>query len=147
MILSLLFSQATPLHCSAMEGRLETCRLLVESKADVAATDGCFSPPPSHHLSLTICLAAGALHSNTPSNSTKPASLHTCAASARRNDALPRLIIIITTTIIINIAFTITTTECYHHHHRIAGVFANLSKQWSFIQLWNGPRMLPPLLQ
>jgi hypothetical protein len=66
---------------------------LVESKADVAARDRCFSPPPSHHLSLTICLAAGvALHSNAPSLTTKPTLLHTCAASARRNDALPRLL-------------------------------------------------------
>jgi hypothetical protein len=31
-------------------------QILVESKADVAARARCFSPPPSHHLSLTICL-------------------------------------------------------------------------------------------
>ena len=89
-ILLLFFSQWTPLHWSASEGRLEVTRLLVESKADVAASR-CFSPPPSHHLSLTICLAAVAeLHSNTLSTSTKPTLLHTCAASARRNDAPPR---------------------------------------------------------
>jgi hypothetical protein len=63
---------------------------LVESKADVAARTRCFSPPPSHHLSLTICLAAKVtLHSNTPSTATKPRLLHTCAASARHNDAHP----------------------------------------------------------
>ena len=92
LILLLFFSQATPLHYSATIGHLEISRLLVESKADVAARDMCFSPPPSHHLSLTICLAAGAeLHSNTPSTATtKPTLPHTCAASARRNDAPPR---------------------------------------------------------
>ena len=84
----LSFSQETPLHRSAEYGHLEITRLLVESKADVAARDRCFSPPPSHHLSLTICLAAMAkLHSNTPSTATKPTLLHTCAASALLNDA------------------------------------------------------------
>ena len=90
-ILLLSFSQKTPLHYSAANGRLEVTRLLVESKADVAARDRYFSPPPSHHLSLTICLAAMAtLHSNAPSSATKPTSLHTCAASALLNDAPPR---------------------------------------------------------
>ena len=90
-ILLLSFSQRTPLHCSAYDGHLEVARLLVESKADVAARDRCFSPPPSHHLSLTICLAARAkLHSNAPSSATKLTLLHTCAASARRYDAPPR---------------------------------------------------------
>ena len=86
----LYFSQNTPLCYSAWNGCLEVTRLLVESKADVAARDRCFSPPPSHHLSLTICLAALAtLHSNLPSKATMTL-LHTCAASARRNDAPPR---------------------------------------------------------
>ena len=90
LIFLLSFSQYTPLHSSAWNCHLEVTRLLVESKADVAARDRCFSPPPSHHLSLTICLAAVAtLHSNTPSNSANPTLLHTCAASARRNDAHP----------------------------------------------------------
>ncbi len=90
MTLLLFFSQQTPLHHSAFFGYLEITRLLVESKADVAARDSmCFSPPPSHHLSLTICLAAGvALHSNWPSTTTT--LLHTCAASALLNDAPPR---------------------------------------------------------
>ena len=83
-----------PLHHSAANGHLEVCRLLVESKADVAASDRCFIPPPSHHLSLTICFAVLAtLHSDMPSTTTRiPMWLHTCAASARRNDALPRLL-------------------------------------------------------
>jgi ankyrin repeat protein len=89
LILLLSFSQWSSLHLSAYNGRLEVSRLLVESKADVAARNKCFSPPPSHHLSLTICLAGLAkLHSNWPSTTTKPTWLHTCAASARRNDAL-----------------------------------------------------------
>ena len=91
LILLLSFSQCTPLHLSAIGGELAVCRLLVESKADVAARDRCFNPPPSHHLSLTICLAALAtLHSNGPSTATKPTLLHTCAASALLNDAPPR---------------------------------------------------------
>jgi hypothetical protein len=45
LILLLFFSQATPLHRSAAHGHLEVCRLLVESKADVAARNRCFSPP------------------------------------------------------------------------------------------------------
>ena len=91
-ILLLFFSQWTPLHFSAVWGRLEVCRLLVESKADVAARNWCFSPPPSHHLSLTIGLAALAkLHSKGPSFTTKPTLLHTCAASALLNDAPPRV--------------------------------------------------------
>ena len=81
----------TPLNYSARNGHLEVSRLLVESKADVAARDRCFSHPPSHRLSLTICLAAMAkLHSNGPSTATKPTLLHTCAASALLNDVAPR---------------------------------------------------------
>jgi hypothetical protein len=84
----LFFRQQTPLHFSATGGRLEVARHLVESKADVAARTRCFSPPPSHHLSLTICLAALAgLHAIGPSTTTKPTSLHTCAASALLNEA------------------------------------------------------------
>jgi hypothetical protein len=85
----------TALHGSAQGGSLEICRLLVESKADVAARDRCFSPPPSHNLLLTICLAERVrLHSIKPSYTTKPlkpTSKHTCACCCtRRNDALPR---------------------------------------------------------
>ncbi len=91
LILSLSFSQRTPLHWSAEESHLEVCRLLVESKADVAARTRCFNPPPSHHLSLSICFAALAeLHSNWPSTTTVTTLLHTCAASALLNDAPPR---------------------------------------------------------
>ena len=90
LIILLFFSHETPLFLSASRGRLDVTRLLVESKADVAARDRCFSPPLSHHLSLTISLAAMAkLHSNLPSSAPKPTLLHTCAASARLNDAPP----------------------------------------------------------
>ncbi len=86
----LSFSQYTPLHLSALYGDLEVIRLLVESKADVAARTRCLVTA-SHHLSLTICLAAVVgLHSNAPSSTTKPTLLHTCAASALLNDAPPR---------------------------------------------------------
>jgi hypothetical protein len=90
MLIILLFcSESSPLHCSSAYGHLEITRLLVESKADVDARNRCFSPPPSHHLSLTICHAAvAAVHSNWPSTRKKPTSPHTCAASARRNDTI-----------------------------------------------------------
>ncbi len=94
LILFLFFSQSTPLFFSARDGHLEVTRLLVESKADVAARNRCFSPPPSHHLSLTIFHAAMAtLHSKSPSTTTKTALLHTCAASPRLNDALPHCLL------------------------------------------------------
>jgi hypothetical protein len=37
LILLLFLSQQTPLHLSAMEGRLEICRLLLQCNADVEA--------------------------------------------------------------------------------------------------------------
>jgi hypothetical protein len=55
-LILLLLSQNTPLHCSTANGRLEVSCLLVESKAEIAAKTRCFILPPSHHLSLTICL-------------------------------------------------------------------------------------------
>jgi hypothetical protein len=100
MLIILLFcSESSPLHCSSAYGHLEITRLLFESKADVDARNRCFSPPPFHHLSLTICHAAVAtVHSNWPSTRKKPtlphtcaasaASLHICSASARRNDTI-----------------------------------------------------------
>ncbi len=39
LILSLFFSQRTPLHCSVSNGRLDICRLLLQHKADVGAKD------------------------------------------------------------------------------------------------------------
>ena len=91
LILLFFFSEWTPLHASAHQGHLEVARLLVDSNADVAAWNMCFSPPPSHHLSLTICLAVVAeLHSNGPSSPTRPTLLHTCAASARPALPLPQ---------------------------------------------------------
>ena len=84
LILFLFFSHSTPLHLSASGDHLEITRLLVESKADVAARNKCFSPPPSHHLSLTVCLAAmNTLHSKSPTTAAKRRWKHTCAASAR----------------------------------------------------------------
>ena len=91
LIILLFFSHETPLFLSASRGRLDVTRLLVESKADVAARDRCFCPPPCHHVSLTICLVAMvSLHCCVPATALKPTLLHTCAASARRNDAPPR---------------------------------------------------------
>jgi hypothetical protein len=69
-------------------GFVETCRLLVASKADVAARGGCGSPWRARNLPLTPCVAATAsLHSNAPPSATMPTLLHTFAVSARRNDA------------------------------------------------------------
>jgi hypothetical protein len=63
LILLLFFSELTPLHWAAINCHLETVRLLVESKADIAARrTECFSPPPSRHLSLTICPAVMAIY-------------------------------------------------------------------------------------
>ncbi len=91
LIILLFFSHETPLFLSACRGYLEVTRLLVESKADVAARNRCFSPPPSHHLSLTIRLVAMvSLHCCVPATAIKPTLLHTCAASALLNDAPPR---------------------------------------------------------
>ena len=60
-------------------------QILVESKADVVARARCFSPPPSYHLSLTICLADVAkLHSHGPSTTTKPMLLQCIPAQHRR---------------------------------------------------------------
>jgi ankyrin repeat protein len=39
LILSLFFSQRTPLHISASLGNLEVCRLLLQSNADLQAQD------------------------------------------------------------------------------------------------------------
>jgi hypothetical protein len=92
LILLVFFRKKTLLHWSAGEGLLEVSCLLVRMKAQVAARDWCFSPPPSHRLSLTICLAAMAkLHSNAPSitNYSQKTWLHSCAASTRGNDAPP----------------------------------------------------------
>ena len=39
LILSLFFSQRTPLHISASLGNLEVCRLLLQSNADLRLQD------------------------------------------------------------------------------------------------------------
>ena len=75
---------------SAANGFVEICRLLVASKADVAARRRCRSPWRARNLPLTPCVAATAtLHSKLPSSTTRPTLLHTFAVSARRNDAAP----------------------------------------------------------
>jgi hypothetical protein len=93
LINSYVFSQWTPLMYSAHYGFLETCRVLVASKADVAAWNRSRSPLRARNLPLTPCVAATAkLHSNAPSTTTQLVTqklLHTFAASARRNDAAP----------------------------------------------------------
>jgi hypothetical protein len=56
-----LSHQQTPLIYAARQGNLEICRLLIDSKADVAARDRCFSPPRArrHLSSYTLRLRAG----------------------------------------------------------------------------------------
>jgi hypothetical protein len=63
--------------------------LKFQSKADAAARTRCFSPPPSHHLSLTVCLAAWEkLHSNGRSTATMPRSIRSdCSLSIIDNSS------------------------------------------------------------
>jgi hypothetical protein len=90
LLIYFFFSQRTPLILSAYFGVKETCRVLVASKADVAARDWCRSPWRARNLTLTPCVAATAkLHSKSPSTTTRPTLLHTFAVSAPRNDAAP----------------------------------------------------------
>ncbi len=49
----LLFSGKTVLHLSSMSGRVEVCKLLVESQADVNAKDGRCDARPLHMLLQT----------------------------------------------------------------------------------------------
>ncbi len=134
LILLLSFSQGTPLHDSAYHGHLEVTRLLVESKADVAARNRCFSPPPSHHLSLTICLAAGAkLQSKAPSASTKPTSLHTCAASVLLNDAPPRAAAAQIKTVLVRVAAEHSIRSCPSNNGTALAHFVHSHALISFI--------------
>jgi hypothetical protein len=83
LILLPFISQQTPLHLSARERQLETCRLLVESKADIAASDRCSSTSRALRLPLTPCAAAvDALRSKLPATTW----LHIFAASTLRNE-------------------------------------------------------------
>ncbi len=92
LILLLVFRYGdTPLHRSADNGSLEVCRLLVASKADIAAKNRCRSPSRACHGLLTPVAASAILHSNAPSTLTGPTLLHIFAVSARRNDALAAL--------------------------------------------------------
>ncbi len=80
-----------PLHYSACFGRLETCRLLVESRADVQAKKRCCSPRRFRRLPLTLCvLATAKLHFLWPSTGSSPPLLRICEALAPANDALLR---------------------------------------------------------
>jgi hypothetical protein len=89
LIILLVFrNDRTPLHGSAANGRLEVCRLLVASKADVAARNRCRSPLRARHGLLTPVAEAAKLHSETPSTLKRPTLLHICSVSARRHDAL-----------------------------------------------------------
>ena len=60
LLIYLFFSQDTPLILSASEGHAEACRVLVASKADVAARNRCRSPWRARNLPLTekfnICM-------------------------------------------------------------------------------------------
>ncbi len=44
------FSGSTPLHCSAFDGHLDVCRLLVASQVDVAARSRCCIPLRARHF-------------------------------------------------------------------------------------------------
>ena len=88
LILLLVFrDDYTPLHRSAIAGRLEVCRLLVASKADIAARNRCRSPLRACHGLLTPVAAAAKLPSNSPSTGTRPTLLHILAVSARHPTA------------------------------------------------------------
>jgi hypothetical protein len=83
-ILLVFVSQNTPLHCSASNGQLETCRLLVESKANVDAQNWFRTSLRFPYLLLTICVAVRAkLPSNVPSTATEPTWWPIYAASQR----------------------------------------------------------------
>ena len=83
LILLPLISQQTPLHLSARERQLDTCRLLVESKADIAANDRCSNTSRALPLPLTPRAAAvDARRSELPATTW----LHIFAALALRNE-------------------------------------------------------------
>ena len=54
-----LSHQQNPLIYAARQGNLDICRLLIDSKADVAARDRCFSPPRARHHLPTLLRSAG----------------------------------------------------------------------------------------
>jgi ankyrin repeat protein len=70
LLIHFVFSQNTPLMLSAACGFLELCRVLVASKADVAARNGCRSPWRARNLPLTLRCSVGdtalklAIHNN-----------------------------------------------------------------------------------
>jgi hypothetical protein len=63
LLIDLFFSGTTPLICAARGGYLDACRLLVEHRADLTATNRC--PQPSRALLMRVdilpCAAAKAV--------------------------------------------------------------------------------------
>ena len=115
LIHSFVISQSTPLHSAAMNGRLEICQCLVESKADVSLKNKSTSPlrllhtvhiPPAPSLSvlLTFDIAeAVKLHSTWPTTAARLMSSNICRGC--KSDLG---------------AFAITNKRVYaqyHHHH------------------------------
>ena len=122
LILLLFFSQYTPLHQCASDGRLEICRLLVAWKADVAARTRLRGPWRARHLLLTSCVAEWAkLHSNWPSTATKPTSLHTCAVLTLRYEAFlcPNVNSIIAPAHKSTNAMSQVASECFQFFHAL----------------------------
>ncbi len=90
LLIRLFFSQQTPLMACAYNGNVETCRLLVASKADVAAKHRCRSPWRARNLPLTPCVAAATtLPPFAPGKTAIPTLLHTLTVSARRDEPRP----------------------------------------------------------
>ena len=87
-----LCSQSTPLHFCCYYGRLDVCKHLIASKADVTARDKYCLPAPCsarcRHIQLTRCLTRcltgiAPLPSKTPSTKRRATLLHIYGASAR----------------------------------------------------------------
>jgi ankyrin repeat protein len=105
LIHSFVISQSTPLHSAAMNGRLEICQCLVESKADVSLKNKSTSPLRLlHTVSLTFSIAeAVKLHSTWPTTAARLMSSNICRGC--KSDLG---------------AFAITNKRVYaqyHHHH------------------------------
>ena len=79
LIHSFVISQSTPLHSAAMNGRLEICQCLVESKADVSLKNKSTSPLRLLTVSLTFGIAeAVKLHSTWPTTAARLMSSNIC---------------------------------------------------------------------
>jgi hypothetical protein len=92
-ILLLFFSQCTPLHYSVRRGHLDFCRLLVESNADVAARERCFSRAALPPLTIFHSLYALQRWLHCTQNRHRPkASQRGCIPSQHRHAAMTRYI-------------------------------------------------------